>query len=109
MAKIKAELKKKIIKFYEAIKAKYAVKKVFIFGSYANGNPRKDSDIDVGVVLDIPYRNKIDINAELWMIAGRIDSKIEPFYIGWSEYKNHAPASVLAEIVRQGIDIIEAA
>jgi predicted nucleotidyltransferase len=109
MAKIKAELKKKILKFYEAVKTRYTVKKIFVFGSYANGNPRTDSDVDIGVVLDIPFKNKIDINAELWMIAGRIDSKIEPFCIGWSEYKNHAPASILAEIVRQGIDIVEAA
>jgi len=109
MAKIKAELKKKIIKFYEAIKARYNVKKAFIFGSYAKGIPREDSDIDVGVVLDVPSKNKLEINAELWTVAGRIDSKIEPFCIGWSEYKNHAPASILAEIVRQGIDIVEAA
>ncbi|OQA73639.1 MAG: hypothetical protein BWY32_03759 [bacterium ADurb.Bin243] len=31
MAKIKAELKKKIIKFYEAIKARYNVKKSLYF------------------------------------------------------------------------------
>jgi len=105
MAKIKTELKKKIIKFYEAIKAKYIVKKIFVFGSYAKGKSREDSDVDIGVVLDIPFKNQMDINAELWTIAGRIDSKIEPFCIGWSEYKNHAPASILAEIIKHGIDI----
>ena len=85
------------------------LKKAFIFGSYAKAIPREDSDIDVGVVLDVPSKNKLEINAELWTVAGRIVSKIEPFCIGWSEYKNHAPASILAEIVRQGIDIVEAA
>lgn len=109
MVKIKAELKKKIIKFYEIIKTKYEVKKIFVFGSYAKGTSKDHSDIDVGVVLDIPFKNKMAVNAELWMIAGRIDNKIEPFCIRWSEYNDRAPASILAEIVKTGIDIVKAA
>lgn len=109
MAKIKAELKKKIVEFYNIIKTKYDVKKIFVFGSYANGTPNEYSDIDVGVVLDIPFRKKLDITADLWMIAGRIDNKIEPLCIRWDEYKDHAPASTLADIVRTGIDIVKAA
>lgn len=109
MAKIKAELKKKIIQFYEAIKNSYDVKKIFVFGSYAKGTPDEHSDIDIGVVIDTTAKNRIGINAELWKIAGRIDSKFEPFCIRWSEYKDHAPASILAEIVRNGIEIVKAA
>lgn len=36
------------------IVAEYAPQRVVLFGSYAHGNPRPDSDVDLLVVMDIP-------------------------------------------------------
>jgi uncharacterized protein len=43
--------------------------KIILFGSYANGRPNADSDVDILVVM--PARNQIDQ-------ACRIDRKIDP-------------------------------
>ncbi len=108
MAKVKAEIKKRIIKYYEAIKHEFPIKKIFLFGSHARGNPREYSDIDVGVVIDLPARNEMKILKKLWRYARTIDCDIEPMCIFWSEFQDRAPASVLADIVRNGIDIVNA-
>ena len=59
-AAIQAELEK----LKELIINAIPVEQIFLFGSYAYGNPRKDSDLDLYVVLkdDVPMR---DIDAGL--------------------------------------------
>ena len=100
-------IKDKVLKFYELIREKYPIKGVFLFGSYAKGNPRKDSDIDVGVIIDSKNHNdRIDITAKLFHEASRIDFAIEPKCIFWDEYKKHDKASILAEIIRTSIKIV---
>jgi len=52
----------------EKIKTKIQVKKIILFGSYAYGNPGKDSDIDLCVITE-DQRRKIEI---LWDIQEAI-------------------------------------
>jgi predicted nucleotidyltransferase len=52
----------------EKISAKIQVKKIILFGSYAYGNPDKDSDIDLCVITE-DQRRKIEI---LWDIQEAI-------------------------------------
>ncbi|MCL2609176.1 MAG: nucleotidyltransferase domain-containing protein [Treponema sp.] len=68
-AKIRAELDK----LKELIVAAVPVEQIFLFGSYAYGNPRKDSDLDLYVVLKdgLPMR---DLDAGL-KIRFAIDRK----------------------------------
>ena len=44
----------------EKIKNKISVKQIILFGSYAYGNPRNDSDIDLCVITE-DRRRKIEI------------------------------------------------
>jgi len=39
------------------------VKSVYLFGSYARGEAREDSDIDLGIILE-------DVKISLWQYAG---------------------------------------
>ncbi len=106
MAK-KEDIKEKALKFYELIRKKYPVKGMFLFGSYAKGNPRKDSDIDIGVIIDYKnHKDRINITAKLFHEASKIDFAIEPKCIFLDEYKKHDRASILAEIIRTGIKIV---
>ncbi len=106
MAK-KETIKKKLLKFHELICKKYPVKGMFLFGSHAKGNARKDSDIDVAVILDYSNHSKrIDITAKLFHEASKIDYAIEPKCVFWDEYKQHEKASILGEIIRTGIKIV---
>ncbi len=107
MAEIENSIKEKIKAFYVTIKDKYKVKGILIYGSYAKGTTRKDSDIDVGVIIDAPSHDKrIDITADLFHESRNIDILIEPKCIFWDEYKKHDQASILGEIIRTGIRII---
>lgn len=100
-------IKKELSGFYNLIKETYPVKKIILYGSYAKGVATKDSDIDVGVIVDLPDSvDKVEITSHLFHIARRIDTHIEPFCILWSEYKNHERGSILAEIIKTGIEVI---
>ena len=48
----KREVKEIAIKFANRVRQVYSPKQVIIFGSYVNGNPHADSDIDIAVVFD---------------------------------------------------------
>jgi uncharacterized protein len=43
--------------FADEIARRYAPEKIILFGSYANGHPTQDSDVDLMVILNHPMRN----------------------------------------------------
>jgi predicted nucleotidyltransferase len=93
--------------FYERIKPELPIKKIFLYGSYAGGNPRDESDIDIGVVLDSSKtRDIFSSGLLLWQVAHEIDVRIEPFCILSDEYDSCEPASILAEIKRTSIIVV---
>lgn len=49
----------------DALTERFGAKRIFIFGSYAYGEPEKDSDIDLCVILDLGNRRKIEIMREI--------------------------------------------
>lgn len=103
----KSAIQKEIASFYNLIKGAYPVKKIILYGSYAKGVATKDSDIDIGVIIDLPDDvNKVKITSNLFHLARRIDTHIEPLCILWSEYKNHERGSILAEIIKTGIEVV---
>lgn len=106
MAKRKSLIDKKISLFYKLVKDVYPIKKVILYGSYAKGTATRNSDIDVGVVVDAPdHLKRVEITANLFHYAGMVDRDIEPKCIFWDEYQSHDKASILAEIIRTGVEI----
>jgi predicted nucleotidyltransferase len=106
MAGKNAVIKQKIKRFYGLIKDKYPVKRIFLYGSHVRGTATKDSDIDIGVVIDLPNHNqRIEIMSDLFLHAMKVDTSIEPRCIFWDEYKNPPKASILSDIIRKGIKI----
>lgn len=90
-----------ITSFARELKKDIPVEKILLFGSYANGNPRKDSDIDVVVVS--PYFSKgryIRHMQYLFRKAYRISSFLEPIPASPSELKNADPRLFLGQILR---------
>ena len=43
---------KRVKKYADTVKKFFPVKKIVLYGSYANGTHREDSDIDVAVILE---------------------------------------------------------
>ena len=107
MVKEQDRIKNIVTQFYAAIKGIYPVKKIILYGSHAQSQAAKDSDIDVGVVMDRPDNlQRVDITAALFHYARKIDSTLEPKCIFWDEYQNPEKGSILSEIVRSSIVIV---
>ena len=55
----------------------YGIEKIILFGSYANGTPNRDSDIDLLVIKNIPEsetRNfRIKLKKALWLKLGKLN------------------------------------
>ena len=48
----KREVEEIAIKYSDKIRLVYKPKQIIIFGSYVNGSPHPDSDIDIAVIFD---------------------------------------------------------
>ena len=46
------EIKKELDKFVDYISSLKGVLQIYLFGSYANGEPRKTSDIDLMIIIE---------------------------------------------------------
>ena len=57
------------------------IDKVYLFGSYAKGNPRRDSDIDVAFVVNKWQGDYFDVIPPIWKLTEQVDYRIEPHVI----------------------------
>ena len=60
------------------IKKQYNPHAIVLFGSYVNGNPHEDSDIDIAVVFNGFNGDWLKETANLWRISSNISYDIEP-------------------------------
>jgi len=75
------------------------VKLAVLFGSTARGKARKDSDVDLGLLLEpVSRRERLHVEAELARAAGR---EVDLVYL------NEAPPLLRFEIARDGILLLE--
>ena len=107
MHKTRPEIKKIINKYKEVLRilgvnAESAV----LYGSYAKGNPHKDSDIDLVIVSkDFKKMNLRERLEVLGIAAVRIMQPIEAKGYTPEEIDMKRPASFLEEILATGINI----
>ena len=73
----KDEAKRLVMEFIPSVRSVYPDAEVYLFGSYAKGTARENSDIDVGVVIP-----ELDENPELnWGRKGLLENMA--FDIDW--------------------------
>ncbi len=65
-------------RYTEAVTREFSPSAVVLFGSYVNGNPHEDSDIDVGVVFDGFTGDWRKTAAQLWRLRRGVSFDIEP-------------------------------
>jgi len=97
----KKEAVKKIEQYKLLLKQHFDVDSVYLFGSFANDSNRKDSDIDVAVVVKKISDDFFAVNPLLWKLRRQIDDRIEPILID----KNNDKAGFLDEIKKNGLEI----
>ncbi len=97
------EIDKLITEYLKLVNKSFYIKNAFLFGSYAKGNPRPYSDIDIALVSpdfeDIPYDISLKI---LLRMARNIDSSIEPIALTENEIKNPVLGTIAFDILKTG-------
>ena len=88
--------------YASAVKQQYQGAQVFLFGSYAKGNTREESDIDIAVVLD-DYDDFMATQLELMRLRRSIDSRIEPHLFRKEDFTYSNP--IVSEILKEGTEI----
>lgn len=88
----------------ELKKENIIVKKVFLFGSYARGTQRKDSDIDIAIVIESNGKEEqTGKKINPWKYAARVDTRLAPIALWESEMKkDYIP--IIWEI-KKGLDV----
>ncbi|MBM4460292.1 MAG: nucleotidyltransferase domain-containing protein [Chloroflexi bacterium] len=75
-----------------------------LFGSYARGDARPDSDVDVLIIapeFDEPYdRQRID---RLWELRVSTDSRIEPVAVGERQWREDRSSPLIEMARREGV------
>jgi uncharacterized protein len=92
----------KIVRAYKSLlKVHFPLGKVYLFGSFAKGTNREDSDIDVAIVVKKVDGDFFLVNPLLWKLRRQIDDRIEPILIE-SDFDE---AGFLEEIQKNGIEV----
>lgn len=91
-------------KYIEIVIKNYDVIAIILFGSYAKGTQREDSDIDIAVITDDIKTDKFDEEVNLMQLRNGIDYRIEPHIISISDYENNETPFVV-EVKNTGIKV----
>ena len=91
----------KLLKYKLLVAAHFDLDSLVLFGSFAHGNQRDDSDIDVAVIVNSLDQDYFAYAPLLWKLRREIDDRIEPVLLE----KNHDQSGFLKEILQTGIII----
>lgn len=99
------KLKKKITSFSLLLeKAGIKPEKIILYGSWAKGTARDDSDIDLCVVSPSFAHNPDYYFKKIWHLATKIDSSFEPISFTPSELNNQY-STLASEIKKYGLQV----
>ena len=97
----KSEVISKILKYKHLVSKHFDLDMMILFGSYAKGNAREDSDIDVAVVVNSITSDYFTYTPLLWKLRREIDDRIEPILVE----KSKDDSGFLQEILKSGLVI----
>lgn len=75
------EIIDKTKKYSELVVNFLSPKMIVLYGSYAKGTAREDSDIDIAVIFDTLGEDFLEKSHQLFKLRRGIDSRIEPVLI----------------------------
>ena len=85
-ANINGKIMEIVRKYVEKVRENYNIETIILFGSYAKGTQREDSDIDIAIITD-DFKNDIfDEQLNLKKLRWEIDLRIEPHLIRIEDY-----------------------
>lgn len=106
MVKTKNEVEKIIKKFVGVISKDYHINQVILFGSYAHGQAKETSDIDLAVISsDFRGKSEMEILQYLSRQAMEIDTSLEVLAFTPEELASPDPRSFSHHIKTSGFQI----
>lgn len=96
---------KRIVKNYLGVIAKHNIRieRVFLFGSYAHGTAREDSDIDVAIISEDFSGDRFADRRLVIPLRRKIDRRLEPIPYRPENFKENDP--LVLEILKYGLEI----
>ncbi len=85
--------------YAEKVKKEMKVDSIYLFGSFVNGTPNDESDIDIAVISQEFTGDLIEDTMKLMRIRRLIDTRIEPHPL----YKD---SPFLNEVITSGLRIV---
>ena len=92
---------KKLRKYKFLVSDHFDIDKIVLFGSYAEGRQREDSDIDVAVIVNSVNSDFFTYAPLLWKLGRQVDNRIEPVLF----VNGNDPGGFLQEILKSGLII----
>ena len=96
-----AEVIEKLKVYKKLLSNHMKFEEMILFGSYAKGNARDDSDVDVAIIVKKLSGDYFSTRPLLWKIRREVDDRIEPVLID----KEHDESGFLSEIMKTGVVI----
>ena len=93
-----------VMQYATSLKEFINLHSLYLYGSYANGNFNKDSDIDIAVVADGFTGDVVEDTFMLMKIRRNIDKRIEPHPFSIHEFNEENP--IAREIISTGVKIL---
>jgi len=81
------------------------VDRVILYGSFAAGRERRDSDIDVAIVSRDFGKDRVEEGIVLYRIAGKVDARLEPIPISVEAYEKDTWIPLIYEIKAKGQEL----
>lgn len=101
---LETDIKEKAKKFVKEIqKHKIRVLKAYLYGSYAKGSSRQDSDIDIALISPDFSGNRYFDTLKIIPLRRNIDNRIEPVTYKPEDFEESDP--LVAEIKTTGMEI----
>ncbi len=97
----KSEVISLVTKYKVLVSKHFDIENMILFGSYAKGNQKEESDIDVAIVVNSMKQDFFTYAPLLWKLRREIDDRIEPILIE----KNKDESGFLKEILKTGLII----
>ena len=68
-------------KYATLVRKELSPSEIILYGSYSNGNPNKNSDIDIAVIFNGIEGDFLGASTRLWLLAYKVSDDIEPVLI----------------------------
>jgi uncharacterized protein len=107
MGEVEPKIIDMVRRFKEQVAVKYGIKRVILFGSAARGEMKKNSDIDLIVVVEKPEKKLGGKLSLEWHINQGIDYPVDFIDYTEREFNEQAKMVTLVSVaLKEGIEII---